>query len=69
MALNQIMKDVISKESATLNELPHATTKTITKRKNRNRTTNKQPAWKQKFGEKLKLGEVNYQYWKTCQKE
>ena len=70
IALDQIIKDIKSKDITTLNELTYSTAKAITerfgmKKKNRNRTN--QPG-NVKSKKKLKLLEVNYLYWKIYQK-
>ena len=54
VALDQFIKDIEPKDITTLNELTYSTTKAITercvmKKKNRNRTSHKQPAWKRKI--------------------
>ena len=66
------MNDIKPKENTVVNGLVYATAIATIKRcdikkKNRNRITNKYSAWNKKFREKLKLLEVNYQYWKNCQ--
>ena len=58
IALDQIIKDIKPKDMATLNELTYSTAKAITercgmKKKNRNRTSHKQPAWKRKIQEEI----------------
>ena len=57
IALDQIIKDIKPKDIITLNELTYSTAKAITercsmKKKNRNRTSHKQPTWKRKIQEK-----------------
>ena len=57
IALNQIITDIKPNDITTLNELTYSTTKAITercgmKKKNRNRTSHKQPAWKRKIQKK-----------------
>ena len=52
--LDQIIKDIKPKDITTLNELTYSTAKAITERcgmtkKNRNRTSHKQRAWKRKI--------------------
>ena len=73
IALDQIIKDIKPKDITTLNESSYSTAKAITerggmKKKIRNRTSHKQPAWNLKSRKKLKLLEVNYLYWKIYQK-
>ena len=56
IALDQIIKDIKPKHITTLNELTYSTAKVITerrgmKKKNRNRTSHKKPAWKRKIQE------------------
>ena len=63
IALDQIIKDIHPKGITISNELTHSTAKAITekcgmKKRNRNRTSHKQPAWKRKI-----------QYRKIYQKE
>ena len=57
IALNQIITDIKPNDITKLNELTYSTTKEITercgmKKKNRNRTSHKQPAWKRKIQKK-----------------
>ena len=56
IAIDQIIKDIKPKDITTLNELTYSTAEAITKRcgmkkKNRNKTSHKQPAWKHKIQE------------------
>ena len=56
--LDQIIKDIKPKDITTLNELTYSTAKAITGRcgmtkKNRNRTSHKQPAWKRKIQKEI----------------
>ena len=58
IALAQIIKDIKPKDIKTLNELTYSTAKTITercdtKKKSRNRTSHKQPAWKRKIQKEI----------------
>ena len=58
VALDQIIKDIKPKDITTMNELAYSTAKAITKRsgmkkKNRNRTSQKQPAWKRKIQKEI----------------
>ena len=58
IAIDQIIKDIKSKDITTLNELTYSTAKAITercgkKKKNRNKTSHKQPAWKRKIQEEI----------------
>ena len=57
-AIDQIIKDIKPKDITTLNELTYSTAKAITercgmKKKNRNKTSHKQPAWKRKIQEEI----------------
>ena len=57
IALTQIITDIKPNDITKLNELTYSTTKAILercgmKKKNRNRTSHKQPAWKRKIQEK-----------------
>ena len=59
MALDQIIKDIKPKDKRIMNELTYSTAKAITercgmKKKNRNRTSHKQPAWKHKIQKEIK---------------
>ena len=58
VALDQIIKDIKPKDITTMNELAYSTAKAITersgmKKKNRNRTSQKQPAWKRKIQKEI----------------
>ena len=58
IALEPIIKDIKSKDITTLNELTYSTSIAITegcgmKKKNRNRTSHKQPTWKRKIQKKI----------------
>ena len=58
IAIDQIIKDIKPKDITTLNELTYSTAKAITerygmKKKNRNKTSHKQPAWKRKIQEEI----------------